>query len=85
MSDTPSSRWAPDAKTLLWAFGRAHESDIKDAIREDVTRRGRNLGRDSDAYWRLIAEAAIESVLYDLMDKAREDGTTFPPDSHNIP
>lgn len=81
MSDTPSSPhpWAPDAKTIFWAFGRAHEGDIKDAIRKDVAHRGHGLEPDSDAYWRLIAESAIESVLYDLIEKAQEDGTTFPP------
>ena len=85
MPDTPPSpSWVPDAKTLFWAFGRAHEQDIQDSIRADVAHRGRDLDPDSDAYWRLVAEAAIESVLYDLLDKARQDGATLPPDSHDI-
>lgn len=81
--DQPSSHgWTPDARTIIWAFGRAHEDGVRDAIREDVTRRGRDLEPNSEAYWNLVAEAAIESVLFDLAEKSREDGAVFTEDMY---
>ena len=65
VSDQQSSApsWAPDAKTLIWAFGRAHESGVEEAIRESVNRRGHDLDRDSDAYWRLVAATRLRLSL----------------------
>lgn len=81
----PARSWVPDAKTITWAFGRAHEDDVKDAIRSDVRHRGHGLEPESDEYWALVAEAAVEAVLYDLSNKAREDGAVFTDDARGIP
>ena len=80
----PSDRWVPDARTIHWAFGRSHEDRIKDAIRLDVRERGRDLDPDSDDYWKLLTEVAIEAVLYDLVDMAKEEGTAFTSDTYRI-
>lgn len=80
----PPSGWVPDARTINWAFGRAREDRVKDAVRLDVRDRGRHLDPDSDAYWTLVAEAAIEAILHDLADRAKEDGTVFSRESCTV-
>ncbi|MFI6470580.1 hypothetical protein ACIBL5_10060 [Streptomyces sp. NPDC050516] len=75
MSD--AEHWAPDAKTLLWCFGRADEHRVMPAIRDDVRRRAAGLEPGSDAYWLLVSEAAVEAVLYDLLERAKAEGTVF--------
>ena len=69
----------PDARTLAWAFGRAHEDRIKDAIRDGVRDRAGELTPGGDEYWRLVAEVAVEAVLYDLVDLAESEGDDFRP------
>lgn len=83
--EQPTPKWVPDAKTITWAFGRAHEDDVKDSIRSDVRDRGHELDPASDEYWTLVAEVAIEAILYDLNDKAREDGAVFTNEARGIP
>ncbi|WP_369393397.1 hypothetical protein AB5J72_42005 [Streptomyces sp. CG1] len=72
-----AEHWAPDARTLLWCFGRADERRVMPAIRDDVRRRAAGLEPGSDAYWLLVSEAAVEAVLYDLLECARAEGTVF--------
>ncbi|GGU65550.1 hypothetical protein GCM10010211_33410 [Streptomyces albospinus] len=31
----------------------------------------------SDTYWLLVSEAAIEAALYELLERARAEGTVF--------
>ncbi|WBO61654.1 hypothetical protein [Streptomyces camelliae] len=79
-----AEHWVPDARTLLWCFGRADEHRVMPAIRDDVGRRAAELEPGSDAYWLLVSEAAIEAVLYDLLERAKAEGTVFghqPPPS----
>ncbi|MGW3353496.1 hypothetical protein ACWDA3_60315 [Nonomuraea rubra] len=67
MSETEGA-WKPDRRTIKWCFGVAHEKRVKDAIRADVTTRGSDIPIDSDEYWELVAEVAIEAILYDLLE-----------------
>ncbi|MCF6476332.1 hypothetical protein FAF44_49535 [Nonomuraea sp. MG754425] len=66
-------KWVPDRRTLQWCFGAADEARVKDAIRRDVESRSSGLSIDSDVYWTLVAEAAIEAVLYDLSALADQE------------
>ncbi|MBB5159712.1 hypothetical protein [Saccharopolyspora phatthalungensis] len=83
MSLDPS--WRPAFETIVWAAGHINEEAVATAIREDVARRGQDLSGDSDDYWRLIGEAAVEAVVFDLVEEAKRWGTEFPssggPDS----
>ncbi|WP_043263463.1 hypothetical protein [Streptomyces sp. CT34] len=74
---TDAEHWVPDARTLLWCFGRADEHRVMPAIRADVRLRSQGVEPGSDAYWLLVSEAAIEAVLYDLLERARAEGTVF--------
>ncbi|MGH4031798.1 hypothetical protein ACQB60_23030 [Actinomycetota bacterium Odt1-20B] len=74
---TDSERWVPDARTLMWCFGRADEHRVMPAIRDDVRDRAPELEPGSDAYWLVVSEAAVEAVLYDLLDRAKREGTSF--------
>jgi hypothetical protein len=74
-------RWAPDEKTLHWAFGTANENRIQDTIRDDVRSRGEGLQNNSAEYWNLVAEVAIEAVLCDLVEQAKKLGSCSSADT----
>ncbi|MDP4511535.1 hypothetical protein [Nonomuraea turcica] len=66
-------KWTPDKLTIKWCFGVAHEERVKDAIRADVEMRSAGIPIDSDEYWELVAEVAIEAILYDLLAMAERE------------
>jgi hypothetical protein len=70
--------WVPDARTILWYVGIAHEQRIQDTLRREVERRGVGLSVTSDEYWHLVAEVAVEHLSVDMMEQAAKWGTRFP-------
>ena len=54
--------WVPDARPIIWAFGRADPQRIKDAVRLDVQDRAPDPRQHPDEYWAFVAEAAIEAL-----------------------
>ncbi|MGH7750388.1 MAG: hypothetical protein ACREQ5_37295 [Candidatus Dormibacteria bacterium] len=71
-----SEDWVPDRRTLSWVFGTAHEDRIVHGLAADVKSRTRDIPYDSEAYWRIVAEVAIECVVYDLGAIAAAMGVT---------
>ncbi len=69
--------WKPDAETLRWCLRWANEKRISNVIRDDVRERTANIPPDTDEYWTIVSEVAIESILFDLVRLAEEEGTSF--------
>jgi hypothetical protein len=65
---------------LKWCVGSLHEDDIADDLRADVENRIGDLPVGPQEYWRLVAEAAVECVAYDLMRRAQTYGVTVTDD-----
>lgn len=66
--------WTPDRRTLEWAAGNLGEDYIYEAIRDQVRAAARSGSFDfpyaPDAFWLAVAEASIETVLFELSDRA---------------
>ena len=76
--------WVPDARTLIWAFGRADSQRIKDALRLDVRDRAPDPAQHPDEYWAFVAEAAIEALHFDVIEMAQEAGAVFSRETYLI-
>lgn len=70
--------WVPDARTVMWWVGRAHESRIVDTLRAEVIDRAPDLPPLPEAFWQLVAEVAVEHLTFDLVRQAQADGTVLP-------
>ncbi|MBU7598930.1 hypothetical protein JGS22_015245 [Streptomyces sp. P38-E01] len=79
------AEWVPDPATIQWCFGIAHESRVKDAIKADVKSRSGEVPVDSEEYWTLVSEVAIEAILFDLMRMAERYGADFMYDHSEEP
>ena len=80
MSTEGSTSWTPDGRTIKWLFGVTHEDRVWRAIKADVRNRGEGVAVDSDEYWKLVAEAGIEAILYDALRMAKDSGARMNPE-----
>jgi hypothetical protein len=70
--------WVPDARTVEWYVGVAHEDRIWATLRSEALRRGAGLDPESEEYWRLVAEIAVEHLSFDMVEQARARGAQLP-------
>lgn len=81
MGQESGSRWLPDARTINWCFGAADEAKIRGFMQSDVENRLAGVSCDSEEYWSILTEIAVESTLFYLLNRAKEMGVVF--DSKN--
>lgn len=62
-------KWAPDMATIRWSSGIIDRDRVRDALRETAART-ESVDRDSDRYWDILAEAAIEAVVWNVHEVA---------------
>lgn len=73
MKEPDPATWCPDAATLRWASGVIDE----DRVRSTLIRTHRRLkdeagpDEDTDRYWGLMAEAAVEAAVWSIAERAK--------------
>lgn len=67
--------WAADPETVRWWTTLATGDRIVESLEREVKDRGGRLALDSDDYWHLVAEVAVEHMHFELYDTATAWGT----------
>ncbi|MFK0243317.1 hypothetical protein ACIQUM_01360 [Amycolatopsis azurea] len=73
MSDATPEGWRPDLHTLRWLAGRTDLDRVAATVRSDLSARGAEAEAGDDAYWRIVAEAALEAIIWPAARELRAD------------
>ncbi|MBB5854149.1 hypothetical protein ACFQ05_12640 [Amycolatopsis umgeniensis] len=64
MTDATPEGWQPDLHTLRWLAGRTDLDRVASTVRSDLSARRTEAEASEDAYWRVLAEAALEAIIW---------------------